>query len=69
MPTPDDSLLLYGELTPAQIRATQRRLREGTLKRIAAGVMSSLPEQAWPALIAHERIRMLAALYPKAVMG
>ena len=69
MPTPDDSLLLYVELTPAQIRATQRRLREGSLKRIAAGVVTSLPEEAWPALIARERIRMLAALYPKAVMG
>ena len=69
MPTPDDSLLLYVELSPAQIRATQRRLREGALKRIAAGVVTSLPEEAWPALIARERIRILAALYPKAVMG
>lgn len=69
MPTPDDSLLLYVELSPAQIRATQRRLREGTLKRIAAGVVTSLPEEAWPALIARERIRILAELYPKAVVG
>lgn len=69
MPTPDDSLLLYVELSPAEVRATQRRLREGSLKRIAPGVVTSLPEEAWPALIARERIRVLAALYPRAVIG
>ncbi|MFT4102567.1 MAG: Fic family protein [Burkholderiaceae bacterium] len=69
MPTRDDSLLLYAELSAAQVRAVQRRLREGSLKRIAPGVVTSLPEQAWPALIARERIRVLAALYPKAVIG
>jgi hypothetical protein len=69
MPTPDDDLLLYAELSPAQVRATQRRLREGALKRIAAGVVTRLAEEAWPALIARERIRVLAALYPKAVIG
>ncbi|MEN9543281.1 MAG: hypothetical protein RLZZ598_114, partial [Pseudomonadota bacterium] len=69
MPTTDDSLLLYAELTPAEIRATQRRLRAGQLKRIAPGVVTSLAEDAWPALVARERIRILAALYPKAVVG
>jgi hypothetical protein len=69
MPTPDDALLLYAELSPAQIRATQRRLRDGALKRIAPGVVTSLPEEAWPALIARERIRVLAALYPGAIIG
>ncbi|NRF68184.1 Fic family protein [Aquincola sp. S2] len=69
MPTTDTSLLLYAELSPAEIRATQRRLRDGSLKRIAPGVATSLPEVAWPALIARERIRVLAALYPKAVIG
>ena len=69
MPTPDNALLLYAELSPAEVRATQRRLRDGSLKRIAPGVVTSLPEEAWPALIARERIRVLAALYPKAVMG
>jgi len=42
---------------------------QGAQKRIAAGVVTSLPEEAWPALIARERIRILAALYPNAVMG
>lgn len=69
MPTRDDSLLLYAELSPAEVRAAQRRLREGSLKRIAPGMVTSLPEEAWPALIARERIRVLAALYPKAVIG
>lgn len=69
MPTTDDALLLYAELAPAQVRAVQRRLREGALKRIAPGIATSLPEAAWPALIARERIRVLAALYPQAVIG
>lgn len=69
MPTPNDVLLLYAELSPAEVRATQRRLKIGSLKRIAPGVVTSLPEEAWPALIARERIRVLASLYPKAVMG
>lgn len=69
MTTPDDSLLLYAEMSPAQIRAAQRRLREGTLLRIAPGVVTSLPRESWPALLARERIRLLAALYPRAVVG
>ncbi|WP_222946038.1 Fic family protein [Paraburkholderia sp. UCT31] len=69
MTTGDESLLLYAELFPAEIRSVQRRVREGTLKRIAPGVVTGLPEEAWPSLIARERIRVLAALYPKAVIG
>jgi len=69
MATTDDSLLLYAELSPAEIRATQRKLRDGSLKRIAPGLVTKLPEEAWPALIARERIRILAALYPNAVIG
>lgn len=69
MPTTDDTLLLYAELSPAEIRATQRRVQDGQLKRIAPGVVTSLPAESWPTLIARERIRLLAALYPKAVIG
>lgn len=69
MVTTDDSLLLYAEMSSAEIRAAQRRLREGALRRIAPGVVTSLSEENWPALIARERIRLLAALYPKAVIG
>lgn len=32
-------------------------------------MVTNLPEEAWPALVARERIRVLAALYPKAVIG
>lgn len=67
--TRDDTLVLYAELTPAEIRKVQRRQRSGELKRIAAGVLTSLPEESWSALIARERIRLLAALYPNAVIG
>jgi hypothetical protein len=67
--TRDDTLVLYAELTPAEIRMVQRRQRSGELKRIAAGVLTSLTEESWPALIARERIRLLAALYPNAVIG
>lgn len=69
MPTLDDSLLLYAELSPAEVRATQRRLLAGAVKRIAPGVVTSLPEPDWPALMARERIRVLAALFPNAVIG
>lgn len=67
--TRDDALLLYGELQPSQIRAVQRRLQAGELHRIAPGVVSALPPEQWPALIARERNRVLAALFPGAVIG
>lgn len=66
---PDDNLVLYAELGPAEIRAVQRRVAAGELQRVARGVVSRLPEQDWPALVARERIRVLAALFPKAVIG
>lgn len=69
MPTADDALLLYAELSPAEVRSAQRRVRSGALKRIVPRMVTSLPEEAWPALLARERIRVLAALYPKAVIG
>lgn len=61
--------MLYSELSPAKTRAVQRRLATGELKRITPGVVTTAPAEAWPALIARERIRILAALYPKAVIG
>lgn len=67
--TPDDTLILYAELTPAEIRSAQRRQGRGELRRIVAGVLTSLPEESWPALIARERIRLLAAIYPRAIIG
>jgi hypothetical protein len=65
----DDSLVLYAELSAADVRAVQRRLKDGTLARILSGVVSSRPAEEWPALIARNRIRVLAALFPGAVVS
>lgn len=65
----DDSLLLYAELGPAQVRMVQRRLKKAELHQVAKGIVSSRPEAEWPALIARERIRVLAALFPGALFG
>lgn len=66
---PTSDLLLYAEMSPAQVRAAQRQLKAGRLHRIAAGVLTPWPEERWPDLVARERIRLLAALYPGAVVG
>jgi len=65
----DDALILYAELNPAEVRAVQRRLAAGELRRITRGVVTRLPESEWTALVARERIRLLAALFPQAVIG
>jgi hypothetical protein len=65
----DDSLLLYAELGAAQVRTVQRRLKKGELHQVAKGIASSRPEAEWPALIARDRIRVLAALLPGALFG
>jgi hypothetical protein len=65
----DDSMLLYAELDAAQMRAVQRRLKKGELRQVAKGIVSSRPEAEWPALIARDRIRVLAALLPGALYG
>lgn len=66
---PTGDLLLYAEMTPAEVRAAQRQQRAGQLHRIAPGVLTPWPEESWPGLVARERIRLLAALYPGAVVG
>lgn len=66
---PTDDLLLYAEMTPAEVRAAQRQQKAGLLHRIAAGVLTPWPAESWPSLIARERIRLLAALFPGAVVG
>jgi len=65
----DDSLLLYAEMDSAQVRSVQRRLQLGELTLIAKGIASNRPPEEWPALIARERIRVLAALFAGAVYG
>lgn len=66
---PTSDLLLYAEMTPAEVRAVQRRQKAGQLHRIAVGALTPLSEESWPSLVARERIRLLAALYPGAVVG
>ncbi|MEQ9107840.1 MAG: Fic family protein [Limnobacter sp.] len=63
----DTSLILYAELNSAQKRTVQRRLKAGELRLLAKGIASKLPEDEWPALVARERIRIVSALFPKAV--
>ncbi|WP_206668794.1 Fic family protein [Lacisediminimonas profundi] len=65
----DDSLLLYAEMDGARIRAVQRRLKAGDLALIAKGIATNRPPEDWPALIARDRIRVLAALFPGAIFG
>jgi hypothetical protein len=75
LPTPkkatsaNDSLILYSELNAAQVRAVQRRIKAGELARVVPGIASDRPPEDWPALIARDRIRVLAALFPGAVLG
>ncbi|AOS84331.1 cell filamentation protein Fic [Chlorobaculum limnaeum] len=67
--TTDDSLVIYAELNDAEIRAAQRRLKTGELARIVPSVLSASPEEDWPSIVALHRIRLLAALFPGAVIG
>lgn len=65
----DDTLLPYAELTPAQIRAVQRRLKAQELRLLHKGVATALPESEWPSLVARHRLRLLAAIHPQSVLG
>lgn len=67
--TTDTSLILYAEITPAQKRAVQRDIQAGKLERIATGIVTSLPASDWPVVIARERLRVLAAMFPGAVLS
>ena len=67
--TRDDSLLVYPDLSAYERRAVQRRLQAGELRRIAPAVVTSRPPDEWPALVARERTRVLATLFPGAVIG
>jgi hypothetical protein len=67
--TPEPDLILYAELSPAEIRQVQRRIKQAELSRVVPGVVTARPASDWPALIRRESIRLLAALYPGAVIG
>lgn len=65
----DFSLVIYAELSGAQKRAVQRRLKSGELRLVAKGLASGLPESEWPALVARERIRIVSALFPNSTFA
>lgn len=65
----DDVFYLNAELTPAEQRAVQRRVAAGELHRVRAGIATPLPEAEWPALFRREKARVLAALFPGAVVA
>ena len=70
--TPRDQtteLALTAELEPSQQRALNRRVRAGAFQRVHPGIYSSVPAAEWPRLIARERNRVLAGLFPGAVFG
>jgi hypothetical protein len=65
----DEALVVYAELDAAGVRAIQRRIAAGGAGRVVAGLASSRPEEEWPMLVARERNRVLAGLFPGAVIG
>ncbi|NBX04626.1 MAG: Fic family protein [Betaproteobacteria bacterium] len=67
--TRDEALLLYAELDEAAIRTVQRQLKAGQLVRILPGMVSASAPDQWPALVARERLRVLAALFPQSVLA
>ena len=67
--TSDESLLLYAEMDKAAIRTVQRQLKTGHLVRILPGMVSASAPDQWPALVARERLRVLAALFPGSVLA
>lgn len=64
-----DYLLINSELNAAAIRAVQRRVKAGELHRLARGIATSLPEDQWPVLVQREKQRILASLFPGAIVG
>jgi hypothetical protein len=68
-PARDFDLYFSAEMTAAEQRAALRRVQAGTLHRVATGIFSALPEQDWPNQLKRERIRLLSALFPHAVIS
>jgi hypothetical protein len=64
-----DDLYLNAEMSDAERRSASRRVASEELQRCAPGIFTSLPEVQWPALMQRERIRVLAASFPKSVVG
>jgi hypothetical protein len=65
----NDLLYLNAELSSAEQRAVQRRVAAGELHRVRSGIATPAPHAEWPALFRREKARVLAALFPKAVVA
>ncbi|MGE4241478.1 Fic family protein [Ramlibacter sp.] len=65
----DNPLHVYSELSASEVRALQRWISSGDAHRIVPGLASSAPTAEWPSLVARERNRVLAGLFPGAVIG
>ncbi|MDM0010550.1 Fic family protein [Variovorax sp. J22G73] len=64
-----ERLFLDAELTPTEQRVVQRRVASGELNQVHSGIATPLPAADWPALFQREKIRILAALFPKTVVA
>ncbi|MBI1891156.1 MAG: Fic family protein [Burkholderiales bacterium] len=69
MADPTGELFLNAEMNAAEQRAALRRVASGEWHRVAAGIFSTLPEEHWADQLRRERVRLLAALFPKAVIS
>lgn len=64
-----EHLFLDAELTPTEQREVQRRVASGELHQMRSGIATPLPFADWPALLRREKIRILAALFPRSVVA
>lgn len=64
-----EHLFLDAELTPTEQRVVQRRVASGELHQVHSGIATLLPVADWPALLRREKMRVLAALFPKTVVA
>jgi hypothetical protein len=64
-----EHLFLDAELTPSEQRVVQRRVASGELHQVHSGIATPLPVADWPALLRREKMRILAALFPKTVVA
>ena len=66
--TLEPELISYSELTSAEIRQVQRRIKQGDLNQMFSGVATAKSASDWPVLVQRELIRLPASFYPDAVI-
>lgn len=62
-------LIISSELSQSEQRRIIRLYSNGEIHRIVPGIYTSLPESDWPALLKANRLRILASVFPGAVLG